>query len=286
MKRLVLVTDSTADLPAGVAAERGIRVTATTFAFQGRTYTDGEVPLEELYRAMREGAEAPAPFGAPEVAFRRVFREIMDDGGEPVCVVAPYDVNPSFTTAIAAMLSLDGADMKVVNPGVSSAGLCSLLVSLAGGLRGGWSRTELLDAVDELGPHCDALFLPAETRWLAASGRLNAIEQKLGELDGRLPIVRAGNRLNGVALVEDFAAGLMGLVELSGGRSGGGPVVVTIDHADAPAAAREVAAAMEARWDVARLIVTGLSATLGAQLGPGTVGVGVAPAYEEGGRDA
>jgi fatty acid-binding protein DegV len=34
---------------------------------------------------------------------------------------------------------------------------------------------------------------------------------------------------------------------------------------------------MAARWPIAELVVTELSATIGSQLGPGAVGIGVAP---------
>jgi fatty acid-binding protein DegV len=52
---------------------------------------------------------------------------------------------------------------------------------------------------------------------------------------------------------------------------------VTVTHADAPQLADEVAARMQARWDIARLVITELGSTLGSQLGPGTIGIGVAP---------
>ena len=55
------------------------------------------------------------------------------------------------------------------------------------------------------------------------------------------------------------------------------PMIVTIDHAANPALAGRMADAAKARWHVAELIVTELSATIGSQLGPGAAGIGVAP---------
>ena len=44
-----------------------------------------------------------------------------------------------------------------------------------------------------------------------------------------------------------------------------------------PELAARAAQMMRARWRVEELIVTNLSGTIGSQLGPGAVGIGVAP---------
>lgn len=278
MARVVLVTDTTADLPASVATRHGILVAKAKYALQDHVFEDGAVSGDAFYERMRDAAEAPSPFGTSEASFRELFAGALDAGFEPVCVVAPFDVNPSFTTAIAAMLSFDDAPIKVINPGVSSAGLCSLLVSLAVGIERGWSGARVSEAIDAAGPECDTLFVPASLDWLERSGRLALIEEKLGELDGRFPVVRAGSRVTGAGVCDSHAAAIEMAVERAGARvAAGNPLIVTIDHAADPALAARVALAARARWDVADLIITELSATMGSQFGPGAVGIGVAP---------
>jgi DegV family protein with EDD domain len=279
MPRVVLVTDTSSDVPAEVSEHHDIRVARARYAFEDHTSKDGDIAPSAFYARMDADNRAPVPFGVPEAAFREIFADILSHGDRPLCIVAPFDVNPSFTTAIAAMLSFDDADVKVLNPGVSSAGLCSLLVSLAQANDAGWDREKLLDAIDALGPRCDTLFVPADVRWLEQAGRLSLIEEKLGELDGASPVVRLGSRITGVAVGDSVEAALERAVELVGARAGEGtPLIVTIDHAANPEAAAAAARAMEARWEVSKLIVTELSATFGSQLGRGAVGIGVAPA--------
>ena len=162
---------------------------------------------------------------------------------------------------------------------MASAGLCSLVVSLLRGVRAGWARDQLLDAIDRLGPQCDTLFVPADTRWLEAAGRVPLIEDRLGELGDGFPVVRAGTRITGVALCDSMESAVREAAKRAGGRvTGGAPLVVTIDHAANAAAAALAEAAMRDCWPVADVLVTQLSATFGAQLGPGAVGIGVAPA--------
>ncbi|MGE5594970.1 MAG: DegV family protein, partial [Hyphomicrobiales bacterium] len=195
MPRLVIVTDSSADLPPEVSGGERVVVVPATFGFEAHAMPDGELSSAAFYERMQKEAKPPRPFGVPEASFRRAFQEILGRGDEPMCIVMPFDVNPSFTTASAAMLSLDDADIKVVNPGVASAGLCALLITLIDGLERGWGRKEVLDAIDGLAPQCDSLFAPADVAWLERAGRLKLVEEKLGEVEDGSPVVRVGTRI-------------------------------------------------------------------------------------------
>jgi len=281
MSRIVLVTDSSADLPAAVVAGGGVCVVRAQYAFDEHTFSDGEQTPGEIYARMNRDGRAPRPFGAPEAAFREAFRAVLGAGDEPLCVVTPFDVNPSFTTAVAAQLSIDEAAFKVVNGGVGSAGLCALVTSLLAGVRAGWDRDQVLDALDRLAPQCDTLFVPADVTWLERAGRLPLVEDKIGAVGDGCPVVRAGTRITGIALEDTREGALAEAVDRAGARvEAGQRVVVVIVHAtDAPLAAK-VEAMMRERWPVAQVVVTELSATIGAQVGPGAVGIGVAPAVE------
>src|SRR5439155_27370548 len=104
------------------------------------------------------------------------------------------------------------------------------------------------------------------------------IEDKVGPLEDSLPVVRTGTRLSGVAAAPSFDEALDRAVELAGRRAGDDvALVVTIDHAVNAEGAARAAELMEKRWKVARLVTTELSPTFGSQLGPGSVGIGVAP---------
>ncbi|MBI2767932.1 MAG: DegV family EDD domain-containing protein [Chloroflexi bacterium] len=282
MPRLVLVTDSSADVPAAVLAEGGVVVVAANTAFQEHSFTEGDLKPAEFYARMVREAKAPRPSGVSEKGWRAAFDAVLAAGDTPVALVTPFDVLASFTTCVAAALSYEGAaDIKVLNPGVASAGLASLVASLAAGIRSGWDRQTVLDKVDELGPLCDTLFVPEDITWLNNAGKLTLVEQKLGQIDEQIPVLRVATRLTGVALEQLHGRAIIRAVTLAGARGGSDrPLNVTVLHANAEARAHDVAARMRERWDVARLCVAPLSMTIGSQVGPGAIGIGVAPAVE------
>lgn len=278
MPALALITDSTADIPISLAAEAGIRIVRARSAFEEHAFSDGELSASELYGRMRGEGRAPRPFGVPEAEWKAAFQAALGESRAVLCLVMPFDVSPSFTTASAAMLSMDDPPIKILNPGVSSAGLCSFVLSLAAGAEDGWDLARALVAVDEIEPLCDTLFVPADIGWLARAGRLQLVEDRVGEVGDGAAVVRVGTRITGVAIAESHELALRKAVETAGQRAGEGtPLIVTVDHADDAALAEHVAATMRSRWSVEQLVITELSSTIGSQVGPGAIGIGVAP---------
>lgn len=277
-QRLALVTDSSSDIPGTLSAELGVLVVPTRFAFDHDTHVDQTLSAQEFYGRMRVESHSPRTFGAPESAFREAFERALEGANAVLCLVTPFDVSPSFTTASAAMLSMDNVDIKILNPGVASVGLCALLTSLAPGVTAGWTREHVINVLDIIEPQCETLFVPADTTWLERAGRMPLIEDRIGQVDGATAIVRVGTRITGVTQESTRAAAIAKAVAIAGARADpGSRLNVTVTHADAPQLADEVAARMRARWSVARMVVTELGSTLGSQLGPGTIGIGVAP---------
>lgn len=279
MKHAVhIVTDSTADIPAEAASELGVSVVGARFALAAESYTDGELPARELYARLRAESEPPRSFGVPEAAFRAAFEHATALAETVLCLVTPFDVSPSFTTASAAVLSMDTGDIKVMNPGVASAGLCSLVHSLARRAQEGWTRQQIIDALDAIEPQCDTLFVPADIRWLAAAGRLPLIQDRIGAIGDGTPIVRVGTRIAGVALRPTHEDAISYLIaNCHAHADAGARLIITISHADAPAEAETVAHRVAQRWRPAEVVIAELSSTIGGQLGPGAIGIGVAP---------
>jgi DegV family protein with EDD domain len=268
-----LVTDSTADVPSGTP---GITSVPARVAFAERNFVGDQITPADFYNRMMD--ERPAPSAPTEDDYIAAFTSALERADAVACLVTPFDMIPSFTAANAAALSMAGQPVKIVNAGIASAGLCSVLVSLTAGTETGWDMARLLDAVDEIVPRSDSLFVPASIEWLERAGRRQLIENKVGPLDGRVPVVRTATRLTGVAAADTAVDALAAAVDLVGRRAGDAtPLVVTIGHAINPEGAERAAALMQERWKVEKLAVTDLSPTYGSQLGPGAIGIGVAP---------
>ncbi|GIW13038.1 MAG: hypothetical protein KatS3mg062_0477 [Tepidiforma sp.] len=280
--KVQLVTDSTTCLGAEAALELGIGVARGSFAFADERLVDDERAWRAAYERIRGGAALPRTFAPSEAAFLEHFRPAAQSGKAVLCLVTPFDVSPSFTTASAAMLTvqddLPAACIKISNPGVGHAGLGALLTSAAGMVAQGADLAALLAALEELEPRADALVIPESAEWLDASGRLALVEEKLGPLEADVPVLRIGTRVTGVARAASHEGALEAAIERVGQRAGAGAVVnAVVAHAAASGIAEEAADRLRTRYRVERLIVTELSMAIGAVAGPGAVAIGVAP---------
>lgn len=276
-----LVTDTTADLPPELAAELGIEIAAASIAFRDHTFVDGTLPSTDFYARLEASPDTPVPSSPAQEQFTAAFTRALDRAERALCLLAPLGVTPTYTNANAAALVAElSSRVTISNPGVASAGLCALLVSLGTHLAAHpeTNAPELLALVDDLSPRCDTLFVPASIDWLEQAGHLRLIQDRTGVIEDETPIVRVGTRITGVALAADQAAGIAEAAKRLSGRLGEpGPVVAVIDHAGAPDRVSEAERLLRESYDIARLVVTELSPTIGAQVGPGAVGLGIAP---------
>src|SRR4249920_1042280 len=106
MRQVALVIDSTAGLSAELAQELNITVVSASHAFADERALDCETDWDAFYQRMARHEEAPRTFGVPEASWRQAFELALEAAGSVVALVTPFDVSPSFTTAVAAMLAL------------------------------------------------------------------------------------------------------------------------------------------------------------------------------------
>lgn len=282
MATVQLVTDTTTCLGGAAAAELGVAVAPGSFAFADERFVDDESAWRAAYDRMRAGAGLPRTFAPAEAAFVEHFRRAAERGQPVLCLVTPFDVSPSFTTASAAMLTvqdeLPTARIKISNPGVGHAGLGALLATAAELALGGTDLDALLLRLEELVPRADALVVPETTSWLGAAGRLALVEERLGDLAGDWPVVRIGTRVTGVDRGSTHEEALEAAIRRVGERAGDSVLNGVVAHAGSPGLAEEAADRLRARYQMERLIVTELSMAIGAVVGPGALAIGIAPA--------
>lgn len=278
---VAIVTDSSCGLPPDVVEQLGVIAAAGTVAFERETLSERQLDASRFYERMASEGVCPRPFGVREEAWREAFARARELASSVLCLVAPFDVLPSYTTAGAAISAMDATDIKLLNPGIASAGLGALLLSLAPLAQAGAPIDELLDALERMEAGCDVLLVPRETRWLEWSGRLALIEERLGPVADRSPVVRVSSRFTGVTACQGFPEALEEAVARVGQRAGTHEVNAVVTHAANPEMAAWTAEKMTERWKTANIVIGELGATIGSQLGPGAIGIGVAPAKLE-----
>jgi DegV family protein with EDD domain len=283
MSRVVVVTDSTASLPADVAQARGIRVVPLQVVIGAKVLDegpDGATP-EVVAQALRDFVPVSTSRPAPAL-FAEVYRSLHDDGVEEIVSVhLSGEMSGTFESAQLAALEVD-LPVHVVDSGQVGIATGYAALTAADVLEAGGSAQEAAEAALARGRAASSLFYVDTLEYLRRGGRIGAAAALFGSAlavkpllqieDGRVvPRERVRTASRALARLADLA------VEIAGEQQ----VDVCVSHLANADRAEELATILAERLapglDGREVMCGELGAVLGAHVGPGMVAVCVSP---------
>ncbi len=284
MRRIALVTDSSASLPPAVTSARGISVVPLQVIVSGTAYDEGDgLGPEELADALREWRPVSTSRPAPE-RFGRVYRDLAEDGVEEIVSIhLSAEVSGTFESA---QLAAKDAPVPVTCLDSRQVGIGTgfLVLGAADLLEAGADVPTVVDAVERRAEHVTSLFYVDTLEHLRRGGRVGAAAAFLGSALAVKPILRIDEgRIGPYEKVRTATRALGRLEELAleSARAAEGPVDLAVCHLASPERAEALAAKLTdqlAEQLTGREVVVGeIGAALGAHVGPGMVAVVVAP---------
>lgn len=286
--RVLIVTDSTADLPPDLVQAHGIAVVPLTVAFGKEVFRDRvDIQPGQFYRKLAESRTHPGSSPPAREDFARRYRDGLEQGREIVSLHISSRLSQTFEHASAAAAEVNGtgpAALSVVDTGQVSAALGMLVLFAARMAARNETAATIRDRLLAMAPRIHTLFAVDTLEILARSGRIGKARALVGGLLGIKPIL--GMVEGEVAPVDRVRGGRAAhprILELLHKRvDRNRPVVAGISHANAPVWADRLRAMVREQLQVTELIQTEIGPVVGANVGPGVVGVCVfQPSDEE-----
>lgn len=283
MPGVVVVTDSTASLPAEVAGARGIRVVPLQVVIGAKVLDEGpggatpEVVAEALRDFVPVSTSRPAP-----ALLAQVYRELAAQGAEEIVSVhLSGEMSGTFESAQLAALEID-LPVHVVDSGQVGIATGYAALTAADVLDAGGSAQEAAEAALARGEAATSLFYVDTLEHLRRGGRMGAAAALLGSALSVKPLLEISEgRVVPRERVRTASRALARLGELAVEAAGDRPVDVCVSHLANAERAEELAASLGERLAgglEGREVMCGeLGAVLGAHVGPGMVAVCVAP---------
>jgi len=280
-----VVTDSTADLPADLARDNGIRVLPLTVHFGKRMFKDGiDITPREFYELLETGTVHPSTNPPTPGEFRQVYEDLV---AERDVVSVHISSSLSETVHHAEQAAEAGAhtfqELRAGAEPVRVAVIDSRQVSLGLGLLALFAARMAQRGlgVEDIGPRLQAmagrvevLFVVDTLEFLARHGRIGWAKAWVGQLVGIKPIL--GVREGEVVLVDRVRGGRAAhprMMELFKKKlKPDRPVICGIAHAKAPVWADRLKGLLEKELDVAEVHVAEMGPVVGTHAGPGAVG--------------
>jgi DegV family protein with EDD domain len=283
MSRVVVVTDSTASLPAEVAQARGIRVVPLQVVVGAKVLDEGpdgatpEVVAEALRDFVPVSTSRPAP-----VLFADLYRELEADGvDEIVSVHLSGEMSGTFESAQLAALEVE-LPVHVVDSGQVGIATGYAALTAADVLDAGGTGEEAAEAALARGEAASSLFYVDTLEYLRRGGRIGAAAAIVGSALSVKPLLEiVDGKVVPRERVRTASRALARLADLAVEAAGDQPVDVCVSHLANADRAEELAAVLTERLAAGlegREVMCGeLGAVLGAHVGPGMVAVCVSP---------
>jgi fatty acid kinase fatty acid binding subunit len=279
-RRVAVVTDSTAYLPAEVVDRYRLTVVPLQVVIGGRSLAEGvEVSSDEVAAALRDWRPVTTSRPAPQT-FAEAYRRL----GVPEVVSVHLSADLSGTVDAARLaarqVAEDGVRVVVVDSRSLAMGLGFTARAAAQAAIDGATAEEAAQVARRYAVDV-AIWLYVDTlEYLRRGGRVGAAAAMVGSALSVKPLLSLSDgRLEPVERVRTSSRALARLEELAVRGADGRPVDVAVQHLAAAARAEEMAERFRRRMPQLRSLYVGeVGAVVGAHVGPGMLGVVVAPA--------
>ena len=281
MADYVIVTDSSCDLPAGMAEELELVVLPLSFHLSGkeyRNYLDGrEMPISEFYGHIRAGE--PCTTSAVNVdAYKNAMEPLLKEGKDILDIAFSSGLSATYSSAKIAC-----GELSEKYPERTVCAVDTLCASLGQGLilwlavqlkRQGKSLPEVRSWVEENKLHVCHWFTVDDLNHLKRGGRISGASALFGTMLNIKPVLHVDDEGHLIAMskVRGRRASLDALADRME-KTAVDPAsqTVFISHGDCREDAEYLAGELKRRMNVRDVVIGVIGPVIGTHSGPGTI---------------
>jgi DegV family protein with EDD domain len=277
MAKVHVVTDSTADIPAELAAELDITIVPLKVHFQGKSYLDGvTIQPEEFYQRLKEVDELPTTSQPSPIDFVEAYREAAKDGDTDILSIHLSSAfSGTYQSALLAQSMVeDEFKVTVLDSKTATYAIGSIVVAAARAAKKGKSLDECVAIAQNMIEKGRVFFLVDTLEYLQKGGRIGKASAVVGSLLNIKPILSITPE--GEVYAEDKVRGknkaTVRLFELLQENAPDEPYEIAVCYTDNREEAETWAEQIQERFGVEDVMLTEIGPVIGTHVGPGTIG--------------
>lgn len=276
MKKVAIVTDSTAYLPSNYVEEFGVTVVPLTLQWDGASYRDGvDILPDEFYTRLSDSKTLPTTSQATVNDFTQVYKKLMDEGFDILTLPISSGISGTYDSAIQAKAQLGEVPIEIIDTRLVSMALSFQVLAAARAAKDGASLEECKQIALKAYDHIGVYFVVDTLKYLHAGGRIGGGKRFMGTALNIKPIleIRDG-KIEAVKSVISINKALEAMVEMvEKDIDQRKPVRVSVFHALAAEKAQELLKTTAARLHADEAILSYVSPVIGCHVGPGTLSI-------------
>lgn len=278
MSKIAFVTDSTAYIPREVREKYPITVVPQVVIWENETFEDDvTITSEQFYTRLKTAKVMPSTSQVSIVNMHKTFNNLIEQGYEVLGVFLSSKLSGTLQSATLGREELASGKEKIhiLDSETTAMAMGFQILTAARAAVDGASMADCKALVEKARAHT-GLYLTVDTlEFLHRGGRIGGAQRFLGTALNLKPILTVeGGRVEALERVRTRGKALDRVVELIAEKCAGkSPVHIATLHANAESDAKILVDKISPLVNPVETVFAAVSPTVGANTGPGTVGL-------------
>ncbi len=275
--KVAIITDSTANLPPEIIEEHQIYVIPQILNWEGRSLLDQiDITTAQFYERLPLSKDLPKTSQPAPGQFTEHFMKVAEGADSIVAIFVSELLSGTIQSAHLGAEAMGDYPIEIVDSRSASLGLGLLAVAAARYAAAGHDYREVAGYVRGLVPRMHVLFVVDTLEYLHKGGRIGGAKRLVGSMLSIKPVLHLENgQIEPLASIRTKKKAVQHMMDIVlKTMKGKKHIHAGVVHASAIGEAQAIADHIRAEVNVEELIVTELTPVIGANVGPGVVGMG------------
>ncbi len=275
-RKVVVLTDSAADLPAALVEKYEIWVIPLYLTMGENTWRDGvDITPNQFYELLKNSSEFPKTSQPSVGDFQQIFRELAQEAQSIVAVLVSSELSGTVASAQTAKELLPEIPVEIIDTASVSMMEGYIVLAAARAAAEGCDLGEVSAAARSLLGKTHVYFVVDTFEYLHRGGRIGAAARLVGSALNIKPVLEIQDGIaHPAAQVRTKRKALSKVVQLIREQAPSGrDIRMTVINVAAVEEATQFRKELMEVFNPLEMLMTDCSPVLGAHVGPGTVGV-------------
>ncbi len=278
MKKIALITDSTAYLEPDFVKKNDITIIPLNLHWDDKVYRDGvNIMPNEFYNMLSGSKTLPTTSQPTYGEFEVVFEDLSKGHDTVITALISSGISGTVDSALMAQKNLSKLPIEVIDSKLTSAGLALLVKALVKARGEGKDAKEMVALANRIIKKSSIFFMVDTLEYLHKGGRIGGASKLLGGALNIKPILHLTKegKIDSLEKVRTKKKAVRRLIDLAVEKAAGKKAYVGVIHAQAMDEAKVVKDTLAKEIDCADLGIYDISPVIGTHTGPGALGIAI-----------
>lgn len=275
--KVAIVTDSVANLPVDIIKEHNIYVIPQILNWEGKSLLDQiDISTEEFYQRLPQSKDLPKTSQPAPGQFTEHFMKVAEGAESIVAIFVSELLSGTLQSAHLGAEAMGDYPIEIVDSRSASLGLGLLVVAAARMAAEGHDYKDIAAHIRTLVPRMRVIFVVDTLEYLHKGGRIGGAQRLVGSMLSIKPVLHLeGGKIEPLASIRTKTKAIQYMIDLVlSEMKDKKQVHAGVIHANVLEEAQRIAKIIQAEANPKELIINQLTPVIGANVGPGIVGMG------------